>query len=425
MLFESSRKRWKWVLAISIVFLFPSIPVLAADFHVDTTFLGQTRINENNQRETPLNGYLGFGGSQDGGWRFSGQVDMRFFGDPSLEISEYDLYQAVLHFTPVEKLQVDFGRQFINQGFFADVIDGIKTTITPSKYLEVVLYTGIPRSVEIGDFNKNDGLLSGLSLGLQGVPKTSARMHLAWLKNNIRFGDLPVNDEILLGFDASHQFGGPLKPMVYGLLEYDIPAKVLDAGTLGVDLYPHRRVSLNLEFNYFNINRDTIRPAVLGIFAQGPVITGRFSSTWTAVPNLLDVVQTYSYNNVEIQGGGVRRDGHLFDIAFPFSFESIGLYFQPEYYFQQSFGGRAHGVRGTIHEDFPKKVSLDVGVEYTNFKKVTNDNGFAFSTVIWAGYEVIKNLKVSAGFEFNKNPFFNQDIRGSWKISYQYDRNKI
>src|SRR3990167_1734810 len=125
--FRSSRKRGRWIYAISLIFLlFPSIPVWASEFHVDTTLLGQTRINENNQRETPLNGYLGFGGSQEGGWRLEGQAAMRFFGDPSLSISEYDLYQAVLHFAPVEKLKVDFGRQFVNQGFYAAVMDGIK-----------------------------------------------------------------------------------------------------------------------------------------------------------------------------------------------------------------------------------------------------------------------------------------------------------
>ena len=265
---------------ILLVLLSLGLPstVGAAEFGLDTTLLGQVRENEGDQTEIPVNGYLGLGFSQSK-WNFSGETNMRLFRDFPRKLDDYDLYQAVLHIQPIQALKIDFGRQFVSEGFSTEILDGIRLTLMPLKYLDITVYTGMPRSVETGDFDKNNGLFSGISLGLKNVARTNARIHAAWRKHNIRFNDLKQNDEILVGADLSHQFAIPERPLLYGLVEYNVTGKNLDAGTAGVDIAPFSGAALNLEFNYFNVNRDSDRPTILGLFARGRLLTGRFAST--------------------------------------------------------------------------------------------------------------------------------------------------
>ena len=261
------------------VLLVASPAAWGASFRLDTSVVGQIRENSANQNESPINGYLGLGFAQPS-WNFSGETDMRLFRDFSRKLDDYDLYQAVLHFQPVPILKVDFGRQFISEGFFTTVLDGIRTSIMPAGYLDITLYGGIPRSVEVGDFHKDDGLLAGMSVGLKNVPRTNVQLHLAWRKNDISFRDLVENDEVFLGANVSHQFDVTTKPMIYGLIEYNLAGKNIDAGTAGVDITPAKWVALNLEFNLFDVNRASDRPTMLGLFTQGRTLSRTFFSTF-------------------------------------------------------------------------------------------------------------------------------------------------
>lgn len=404
-----------------ILSLFFSIPVYAGNFQLDTTIIGQVRQDEQDRTESPVNGYLGLAVDQPK-WHISAETNMRLFRDFNRHFDDYDLYQAVLHIRPIDALQIDFGRQFVNQGFSAEILDGIQLQIMPKGYVHLVLYTGIPRSDEIGDFNKNDGLLSGLTLGLKNVSRTNAQVHAAWRKVNIRFNDLKENDEIFVGANLSHQLDVKASPLFYGLIEYNVAGKVLDAGSGGIDLYPSRRVGLNLEFNVFNVNKESDRPTILGLFTQGRMLSGRFASTWTLIPEHLDLVESYSYQRVEIQSR-VHRNGHLIDTALHISFDDLGLHIAPGYYFANSFGGTLHGARISIHEQFTDEFYADVGFDFTTYNKITNDNDNAYSLVAWSGYEIFKGWTVAAGFEYNRNNLLTRDIRGSMQISFNYDRN--
>lgn len=407
----------KLVFFLAAVLVFP-VSGWGSDFFGDLELVGQGRENEREQQETPLTGYVdtGFGSPAKS---FSAETGMRFFRDLSRSLTDYDLYQAVLHFRPVSSLQVDFGRQFVNEGFAVETLDGIRTTLAFSDRATATLYSGVPRSVETGDFSRDDGLLTGLSLATGWNQKLKTTLHLNWRKNDLNRADFVQNDEIRIGTNLSSRWDGFLKPAFYGLVEYETTAKVLEAGTLGVDLTPSRRVSLNLEGNYFNVNRESDRPTVFSLISTGEIWTGRLGSTWTLIPGWLDLVESYSYQRVEIQSG-TRRPGHLLDTAFQVSWEKVGLFFQPGYYYAKSFGGDLHGVRGSIHEQFTERLYADLGVDFTTYDKITGDDDNAFSTILWTGYEIVKGWTLSGGAEYNRNNIFERDVRGSFKLEYHY-----
>lgn len=397
-----------------------SLPLYAGDFHLEASTIGQVRENERDQREVPVNGYLGMSIDLPKSHIWA-ETDMRIFRDFTQKLDDYDLYQAVLHYRPLEIFQLDFGRQFVSQGFFVEVMDGIQMIIMPKGIVDITVYAGMPRSVEVGDFNKDDGLITGLSLGLKNIPRTNAQIHAVWRKDRFRRSNFKQNDEIFVGANLSHQFKGKTTPLLYGMVEYDVSGRVMSTGTAGLDIYPHSRIALNAEFNYFNVNHNTNRRSIHAIFTRGPMYSGRFASTWAMIEDVLDFVQTYSYQWEEVQVG-IRRHSHLLDTAFQFSFDNIGLYVEPGVYYSRSYGGQLIGARVFLHEQFTDEWYLDFGVDYSNYSKITNVDDYAISVTFWTGYEVVKGLTISGGVEFNKNTFFKNETRGSFKVEYAFDQ---
>ncbi|MDO8644303.1 MAG: hypothetical protein Q7S00_04970 [bacterium] len=391
----------------------------ANSFHLDSGLTGQVRDNESAQREVPLNGTLGLGTTADK-WDFSGQTDMRLFRDTARGSDDYDLYQATLHIKPVETIEIDAGRQFINEGFSVGALDGLRLQLFPSKPVTFTVYSGMPRSVELGDFNQDDGLLTGASIKIQQIPRTDLKFDFAWKRDSINTADFNQNDSLFVGTNISHKLPVKGDPYLYGLFEYDLTAKVMNAGTAGLDITPLSRLALNAEFNYFNVNREFNRPSILSLFTEGRTLSGRLGSTTTLISNRLDFVQSYTYQSIEIQNT-LQRNGHILETAFQIFFDSIGLQIQPGYYFEKSFGGQLHGVRMGFSEQFTDRWTADTTVDYTTYDKVTNNNDNAFSTIVWSGYELLKGWTVAGGFEYNRNNEFKKDVRGSFKVEYAFD----
>ncbi|MBI5299476.1 MAG: hypothetical protein HY877_04190 [Deltaproteobacteria bacterium] len=410
--------RKNFILALPLLLI--SLPLSAGEFHLDNDVIGQVRKNTSSQREIPVNEYFGMSFAQPS-WHLGGETNMREFRDFDRKLDEFDLYQTVIHYTPLEALQIDAGRQFVNQGFFVETLDGIQTTVAPWKYVDFIAYSGIPRSVEVGDFNKNDGLITGVSIGSRNLSRTNIRVHGAWRKINIHWMDVKHNDEVFVSGNFSHQFAVSSTPMLYGFMEYNTAAKVLDVGTAGFDIYPTGKIRLNLEFNYFNTNRQSDRTTVQALYTAGRMMGGRFSSTWTLVYGWLDLIENYSFRNTEVLRNDFRNS-HLADASLRFTANSIGLSITPGYYYERSFGGHLNGAKTNIHEQFTDKFYANLLFDFTKYKKITNNNDNAYSVTGWTGYEVAKGLTLSGGFEYNKNSFFNKDSRGSFRVDYHFDR---
>ena len=401
--------------------LWSMVPSLsfAADYHLDAMSIGQVRKNVQDTQQIPVNGYFGAGSNTEK-WDFKTETNMRVFRDFDDKTDKYDLYQTLLHFKPAEMLQLDMGRQFVNQGFSVEVLDGLQTTLRPADPVFITAFSGIPRSIETRGFHRNDALLTGMTVGMKKYKGTTASLHGNWRKNNVNAIDFTHNDEILVGGNVSHQFQVSMTPMVYGASEYDTTGKVLEVGTVGLDIYPSNKVALNVEGNYFNANRALDRRTIESIYSKGRLIDARFSSTFTLVPNALKLVENYSYENMEVAANDFQS-GHRLDAGLQFSSEQLGLQFEPSYYFIKSFGGKLNGIRAMLREQFNDALYAQLNIDFTKYKKITNDNDNALSFYGWTGYEVLKGFVVSGGFEYNKNNLFDRDARGSFRLDYHFD----
>ena len=392
-------------------------PAFASEYNIGTKIMGEVKKNTQNRQLFPVNGYIS--GSAYGS-KTAVETNMRFFRDFDAKLDQYDLYQTVMHAVPFEKLQIDGGRQFINQGFSVEILDGLQATAKPTEYLAITAFSGIPRNTEVQNFSPNTVLLTGLSLGLRDIKKTDAALHVAWRKNNVENTDFNKNDEIQVGAVLSHQFPVSMTPFVYGLIEADATGRMISQATTGLDIYPHSRLALNAEFNYFNVNQGLDRQTIQELYTKGRTLEGRFSATWTILPQYLKLVENYYYDNIEVLPGDLRNNQRL-DAGLEMIFDNIGLQFNPGYYFIKSFGGRLNGARVLIHEQFNDLFYAELSVDYTTYKKITNDNDDAVSLYGWSGYEIVKGLVLSGGFEYNKNNLFDRDVRGSFRLDYLFD----
>ena len=345
---------------------------------------------------------------------------MRFVRDFSRRDQDYDLYQAVLHTRPVETLQIDFGRQFLSEGFSAEMADGLKTTLFPTGPVRVTAYSAIPRTVERGDFNIDDGLLTGMSLGSDALPRTHMSLHGAWRKFSLKKMKLEKYDEIRLGANLSHDLALPASPTLYGLAEYEGSTKTFETGTAGILVQPSRRVSLNLEGNYFDVNRRAARRTILSLFTKGKPLAGRAAATVTLVNDWLDFEASATRQRIEVQIGQ-QRTGWLTQVSLPLSIEPIGMHLIPSYYFTDSFGGRVHGGRLTIYEAFSEHIYAEAGGDVSVYTKITTDNDNAVGTFLWTGFKGIKGISVAAGGEYNRNNLLQKDMRAMIRMDYHYE----
>ncbi|MBI4238423.1 MAG: hypothetical protein HY696_08405 [Deltaproteobacteria bacterium] len=391
----------------------------AVSWRADADLVGQWRRNTSIQRELPANLYLGAGVADWGKWHARVQADGRVFRDLQRSVNEGDLYQGVLHLEPAKAWQFDLGRQFLNPGFSTELVDGARTTLLPWSRVDLSVYAGVPRTIERGDFNRDDGLLTGMVVRLHDWHRTAASLQAQWRKFDLQGADWQQNDTVRVGASASHQFGGKTAPLAYGLFEYDIAGKVIEAGTLGFDWSPTRRVALNLEGNYFNVNRAADRPSIMALFTSGPIWTGRIATTLDAVPDVVTLRTQYAYQRLTV-GAGAHRTGHLLEVGIPIRVDRAHLELEPAYYFSKSYGGRVHGVRVLAHERIAKPLWAEVGLDYSSYQKITNESDLAFSTVFWTGYDLPHGWRVAVGGEYNKNNLFDRDLRGSLRVSYHY-----
>ncbi|MDO8520086.1 MAG: hypothetical protein Q7T11_07995 [Deltaproteobacteria bacterium] len=399
-----------------ILILFPSSAFSATRYFLDLSANSQIRDDPHDQREIPLNGYLGFS-LNDPTYKAWFDVDMRFFHEFENALDDYDLYQSAVHYRPKPDVQIDLGRQMINRGFSLDTVDGGQLTFSPFEKIALSLYAGVPRTVETGDFNEDDGLSAGIAASLKGFSRTRGGIKVAWKRDRMESVDFGANDRLLLGMDMGYHFRGAWSPFAFVLAEYDTFGSNLDTISAGIDLYPSKRVALNLGFDYFDSNREDSVVTLTDLFTDGETFSGRIGSTWTLIPSRLDFTQTYAYQNLE-NTDSAREPGHLFEGGFPLYFPKIGLNLIPTYYFTQSFGGRVHGARLDFREQISRWYA-EGGIDYSTYVKITGNDDNAFSTFLWSGYELVKGFVFSGGVEYNANNLYEKDIRGSVKLDYR------
>jgi hypothetical protein len=399
----------------------------AGSYYMNSQLVTQVRENAINEREVPLDFYL------DTGFRalpHEGSFDVSLRNNRIFNIKddEFDLYQAVFRMNNLGGwLDFSAGRQFISPGFQAYMMDGVTFTIGKDDWpLLWTLIGGVPRYIETGDFHGNVGLLAGTTVELNGFDNTHIKLSALYNKIRIKRNDWKENDTVLTGLAVSQQFGGKVKPNLYGDFEYDTAGKVIDNSTLGFSLQPHRRVYWNAEGGYYNTNRDWAQPSILGIYSLGGMYQANTGinvilADGGAKVDEISLVAGYSYQRYK-SGTNLNSNGHIANAGLNFSILPIHLDAGLAYSYYDCFGGRAHDVKLVLYDEPIDKLYFNITANYTKYSKVTNENDNAIGLYWMIGYEVAKGLVLSAGGEYMRNNNFTHDIRATAQLSYSLEK---
>jgi len=257
--------------------------------------------------------------------------------------------------------------------------------------------------------NKNDGWLDSA----------------VYDKLDIHNNDWKDNDTVLVGMSHSQIFSAKLEPTLYGTMEYDTAGKIVNAGILGFSIKPHRRVYWNIEGGHHEINRDWNRTSIFSLFATGPLHQGRSEVSITLLEEkgaFKDVVLTggYAYQRLKISSS-VSENGHLANGGLGFHIIPLRLDTNLAYALYDSFGGRAHDVSVTLHDEPIDPLVVDAGANFTKYFKVTNDNDTAISAFLEAGIKIIKRLTFSANGEYLRNNTFDKEFRVMARLGYSLE----
>ncbi|MBI2091627.1 MAG: hypothetical protein HYT75_01350 [Deltaproteobacteria bacterium] len=398
----------------------------AASYYIKPRLETQVRKTSSDKREIPFSSYLDSGLSD---LPHSGTFDVSLKNERIFkqEQDEFDLYQAVFRMQDLGGLLgVSGGRQFISPGFHAYLMDGASLSLGKESWpVTVGLFGGIPRYIETGDFHGEAGLVSGMTLDMSMNEHMHTRFSAVYDKLDINEKNWSENETVLVGMSHSHQFGSKLSPSLYGTMEYDTAGKTVETGLMGFSLQPLARLYWNLEGGHYNTNRDRARSTIFGLYTTGPFYQARTGANLTLIEDagaVADFALTggYSYQRLEISSSA-SKNGNIADAGFKFTIVPLHLDAGVTYRFYDSFGGRAHDVIVSLHDEPFDKAALDAGADFTKYSKITNDNDTATSVFLMAGYELLKNLEISAGGEYLRNNIFSSEWRATAKLGYKLE----
>ena len=413
--------------AIILLLLIPEL-AFASSYYIDTRLAAQVRGNALAEKEYPFTTYLDTGLKElpkDGTFDVSlkNSRTMRTGSDSN----DFDLYQAVFRTQNLGgMLDISAGRQFISPGFHAYLMDGLNAAVGKDDWpILVKFFGGVPRYTETGDFHGTTGLVTGTAIEMQMFERMNTRLSAVYDKLDIHNNDWKDNDTVLVGMSHSQIFSAKLEPTLYGTMEYDTAGKIVNAGILGFSIKPHRRVYWNIEGGHHEINRDWNRTSIFSLFATGPLHQGRSEVSITLLEEkgaFKDVVLTggYAYQRLKISSS-VSENGHLANGGLGFHIIPLRLDTNLAYALYDSFGGRAHDVSVTLHDEPIDPLVVDAGANFTKYFKVTNDNDTAISAFLEAGIKIIKRLTFSANGEYLRNNTFDKEFRVMARLGYSLE----
>lgn len=394
--------------------LFFSFPASAGTYYLRNLTLSQAREDLNSRREFPINHYLG-GRYQEEGWQVDGNVQV--YRDWERKKEDFDIYESNLSGRFFEnQLEVKAGRQFFTPGFDLFLVDGMKLDWQLSPPVGMRIFLGAPRYTEIGDIQQDTNLLSGLQFLFHDLASFTGNASVIYLRKDFNQSDWIEGDQLSVAqyFSYDGKKAEKIRPYFGG--EYQISGRILKQATSGVHWHPKRPFSFNLEFNLFDENRKELKETLTAFHADGRIYQGRFGGRQKLTGDL-EFFQNYIFSRFQ-NPASLYRVAHQVETGFQYFIWPIALQVVPSYGFIKSYGGTVHKASLGLEKKLGRYVSMVLTNNYAQFEKVTNDNGKAFSSLLWAGWHIHPQFTIGGHIAFLKNNDVEREWRGGFLLQW-------
>lgn len=318
-------------------------------------------------------------------------------GDPS----EWDerLYNTYLNFrSQNRKFEARIGRQFLYSGVINGTVDGIQATVRPNNDIsfKVVVGTDAPldRSFEIQDWD--NGTVLG---GYLSVKFKQSNLDLSYFQRS-RFDDTvwqllgaALNGKLNQNFYYQSRLDYNLEKSTYQGMRYRVTYLDDNWSISGEFNSQKPRVYEDSFFNIFELR-------AFNQFRFG--VTRQFGSYNLGVQNIL--TDYYNDKNYELILTTGTRWGTIGVIA------------------QNGFGGNNTGLYGEIHYDIVHNLTFKARSSYHKYERrsiqISEDEK---SFMAGLSYRPIKELKVQAELQESQNSYFDNDLRGLFRLNYSFN----
>jgi len=302
------------------------------------------------------------------------------------------LYYMYVGYSPMENLDLTFGRQFVSTTAHSSVVDGLNLD-----YHDILGYLGISliggSEVSFGidsDFSSDTGIVTGIDIGLENIP--GLRTSLSWAK---RYDETETAMETF-GFNFSAYKG---KFMPYLEIKYDYLTDTTRQGAAGLDIFPTLNQKLKVEYyQSYPIFDSTSIYSTFAVDLYTEAII-QYEYTLSKPITLILAVKQQDYQDGDTTDVyRVGASGNFTErIAVSVAIDS-----------EQGYAGDLVG--GELYCDFKKSDALILSGGLQSDTYVRNfDTGDTFSADrVWLGgkYGIGENSSITARFEDNQNENF-------------------
>lgn len=336
----------------------------------------------------------------------------------------FDVYNAFFEFTNrARTFEIRLGRQLVVESTNLFLLDGGLVRISPIDGIRLVAYGGYQDRDSQPD--PEEPLKSFSVFGFKLI---SDRL----LGSIVSVGyELFDSDDFsprhFLSFSFSRVLPFTRSADVYSRVEFDMGQEDLSLFTLGVGFTPLSVLHLNLEYDTYKPDDDRngfLQDAIFDLFSVSRLHEARFGVTYIPT-SFLEVSSSYSFTSYDVTEG-VSTSGHILRLGFIWDlWRQLGLKaFQRFYFIDGRKDDKALGFNFLVSEEILRGLNIHFAFAYAHFKKVTDQDGDAFSYITGVQYLLIRNLLLRSELEVNSNPDFKRDIRINLGINYYFSRNE-
>lgn len=339
------------------------------------------------------------------------------------EEESLDVYNAYVEFNNLNNMMdARLGRQVITESVNYILLDGAKVRVRPVQGIELIAYGGYQFSDLQPDPERPDD-----SFGLYGFIIKSDKLLGSLISVGYELHD-PDNYSARHFLNVSFNRAVPFTDYadIYAEAEIDLGEGNLASLTTGMGITLTRTIYLNLEYDNYemdkNKNKFQLDP-IYSLFADGRMQQGKAGLTY--VPkSYLEVKASYVFSHYDITDDE-STNGNIAKLGFSWDFwkEYALRAFNGFYFIEGRNSDYAFGMNLDITREIYRGWQAEFAFAYAYYNKITNQDGNAFSYIIGSEYMLMRNLVIRTDLEINTNPDFNDDVRATIGLSYNFAEN--
>ncbi len=346
--------------------------------------------------------YLRFSYRPEGKKQFSAAGYGRIWGDlTGGSVRDGDtngrLYYLYLDYSPIDKIEMRLGRQYVNLSAGSSLMDGATVNINKIGPLGLTVTAGRDIIYSLDSESSREGnYFVGLDVHLQEIKNT--QLGVSYVRK-YDHSDLSREE---FGLNARYIYKWIIP---YAQLRYDRLSEVVDEATVGIDLIPVNNLALKAEFFHSYPTFDST--SIFSVFAVDKFREYLVSAEYSLPKAPVSLFGKYRRQTYEDD-----TDADVFVAGARF-FANDNLTLSASVDYRHGYDDKNWGFELTGDYRLNNKIMLAAGVQHNAYQR-PDDTGNSSAQRYWIGgrWQAMKDVSVSGRFEENANENFSHRSLG-------------